>query len=249
MNHYSFVFLGGLHRSGTSLLHDMLRSHTCISGFENTGVPQDEGQHLQSVYPPAKVLGGPGIFGYHKNAHLTELSSLATSDNATRLFSEWAVHWDLTMEYLIEKSPPNIIRFRLLQAFFPNSRFINIIRHPVAVVLATIKWTQLSIPALLDHWLYCHNILEVDKKHLKRYLAVSYEALTANPARQLCGILEILGLEGHSYPRAVYSNINEEYFAQWRYLRQQRLASIYVGQIERKYEREISRFGYSFQDI
>jgi len=51
-----FVFISGLHRSGTSILHRILRSSEGISGFHDTNVPQDEGQHLQSVFNPQKPM-------------------------------------------------------------------------------------------------------------------------------------------------------------------------------------------------
>jgi hypothetical protein len=44
------VFIGGLHRSGTSIVHRCLSDHPDVSGFQSTGVWEDEGQHLQSVY-------------------------------------------------------------------------------------------------------------------------------------------------------------------------------------------------------
>ena len=47
----ALVFVGGLHRSGTSLVHRCLALHPAVSGFSGTGVPEDEGQHLQTVYP------------------------------------------------------------------------------------------------------------------------------------------------------------------------------------------------------
>jgi len=43
------VFVAGLHRSGTSLVHRCLAAHPDVSGFADTGVPEDEGQHLQTV--------------------------------------------------------------------------------------------------------------------------------------------------------------------------------------------------------
>src|SRR6202167_514690 len=62
---HHFLFLGGLHRSGTTLLFRMLREHPNMSGFVNNKVAdnwtplEDEGQFLQGVYPPHCVLGGP----------------------------------------------------------------------------------------------------------------------------------------------------------------------------------------------
>jgi Sulfotransferase family len=60
------AILGGLHRSGTTLLFRMLREHPDISGFANNqdadrwlGL-EDEGQFLQSVYPAALKLGRAG---------------------------------------------------------------------------------------------------------------------------------------------------------------------------------------------
>ena len=72
MDGHRFVFLAGLHRSGTTLLARLLASHPEVSGFSDTGVPADEGQHLQTVYPAAAVYGGPGRFGFAPEAHFTE---------------------------------------------------------------------------------------------------------------------------------------------------------------------------------
>ena len=34
---------------------------------------------------------------------------------------------------LVEKSPPNLVRTRFLQALFPDARQIVVTRHPIAV--------------------------------------------------------------------------------------------------------------------
>ena len=104
-----FIFIGGVHKSGTSLLHEILKSHPDISGFSDTGVPEDEGQLLQSVYPPAYTFGGAGRFGFHEESYMDEHHPLATERNAEELFLQWSRYWDLDRPYLIEKSPPNII--------------------------------------------------------------------------------------------------------------------------------------------
>jgi len=45
------------------MLADVLRSHPLISGFHHTAASKDKGQHLQSVFPPARVYGSPCNFG------------------------------------------------------------------------------------------------------------------------------------------------------------------------------------------
>src|ERR1041385_8014493 len=83
---HRLVFLAGLHRSGTTLLARLLAAHPEVSGFSDTGVPADEGQHLQTVYPAAKEYGGPGRFGFAPESHLTEASPLVSEENARKLF-------------------------------------------------------------------------------------------------------------------------------------------------------------------
>lgn len=165
MLNHKFIFMGGLHRSGTSLLHKILKTHPLISGFSHTGVPEDEGQHLQSVFLNAKVFGGPGYFALNSASHMTETHPLATSKNARILYSEWGQYWDLEKTYLIEKSPPNIVRTRFLQALFPNSHFITLFRHPIAVAMATKKWADCSIYDLIEHSLIAYEKFLDDKKN------------------------------------------------------------------------------------
>jgi len=179
--YHRFVYVGGLHRSGTSTVFRCLREHPLISGFNDTGATEEEGQHLQSVYPPATAYGGPGRFGFHPGAHLTEASDLVTADNRLRLFEEWKIHWDLSKPVLLEKSPPNLIRARFLQKLFPNSYFVIVTRHPIAVSYATLKWTYTSLAELIEHWLVCHEKFRQDEEHLERLLVLRYEDLWSSP--------------------------------------------------------------------
>ncbi len=164
---HRFVFLAGLHRSGTTLLARLLAAHPDVSGFSGTGVDADEGQHLQTVYPAAKVWGGPGRFGFAPEAHFTE--EQATEEKARKLYEEWAPHWDLARPLLLEKSPPNLLKTRFLQALFPGSSFVVVVRHPIPVSIATAKWRRTRrLGRLFEHWLRCHEIFEADSRELER---------------------------------------------------------------------------------
>lgn len=241
------IFIIGLHRSGTTLLADCLKQHPDVSGFENTGFPKDEGQFLQTVFPIAATYGGPGKFGFDNRTHLSESSLLLSAENNQKLHDEWNVHWDLTKEYLLEKSPPNITKTRFLQKIFPNSYFILIQRHPIAVSYATKKWSHTSIEALLSHWLVCHNIFLNDKKFLKNAHIVKYENLVKNPSREMNDIYSFTGLKSIDNTKLHYiniqKNINEKYFTIWR--KEYKSISLYKKMKYKFINYKLKSFGYS----
>ncbi len=214
----TFAFIGGLHRSGTSLLHDLLRTHPAVSGFHNTGVPEDEGQHLQTVFPPAKTFGGPGRFAFDPRAHMGAPDDEDPRVLARRLMADWGPHHDLSRPVLLEKSPPNLIRARWFQAVFPDARFILVVRHPVAVTLATRKWSDRSLAELLLHWDVAHQLAQADLAQLRRATVVRYEDLMADPAGTVARLLAFLGLDpaaGAPGGQDI-ADRNAAYFERWR---------------------------------
>lgn len=247
---HDFVFIGGLHRSGTSLVHSVLRGHPMTSGFHDTGVPQDEGQHLQSVFPTAQAYGGPGRFGFNPEAHLTEASPLASATSAERLFSEWSSYWDLSRALLLEKSPPNLIRTRFLQALFPRSRFIIMVRHPLVVSLATRKWARSeSLGSLLDHWFQCHAIFLKDLPSVRAVRVVNYEDLCGATSRVTSEVASFLGIEGGLDASRVDSAANARYLEEWARLRRRFPQRLHADRLIRQFEEDANRFGYSLDDL
>jgi Sulfotransferase family len=243
---HRFVFLAGLHRSGTTLLARLLSAHPEISGFSGTGMPADEGQHLQSVYPAAKEYGGPGRFGFARESHLTESSPLASEAGARKLFEEWSPHWDLSRPLLLEKSPPNLLKTRFLQALFPDSAFVVIVRHPIPVSIPTARWRGTRrYDRMFEHWLRCHALFEADREHLERVHVLTYEQLVRDPARVLGGIFGFLGLEPIPPSEPVEDGANEKYFRQWQELKRDLRMRAYLDLVSLRYERPVRRYGYS----
>jgi hypothetical protein len=240
------VFVAGLHRSGTTLVARLLGAHPDVSGFGGTGTPADEGQHLQSVYPPASTYGGPGRFGFAPESHLTERSRLATPANAARLLEEWSPYWDLARPVLLEKSPPNLLKTRFLQALFPEARFVVVLRHPFPVTLATARWRRTRrLHRLVEHWLRCHELFEADRPALVRVHVLRYEDLVREPAATLDDVFRFLELEPVPPAEAVVAGSNAEYYRRWRDLKRDPRMRAYLTLTELRYERRVRRFGYS----
>ena len=244
------VFVAGLHRSGTSLVHRCLAAHPDVSGFADTGVPEDEGQHLQTVYPPAHRYGGAGLFGFAPDAHLTEDSPLATAENRERLLREWGRYWRPEAAVKVEKSPPNLVRTRFLQALFPEATFVAVLRHPVAVAGATRKGRRrrLTYETLVRHWVTCHAILAADAPRLRRLHVVRYERVVADPDAELARVFAGIGLPPHPSGEHVRAGVNDAYFARWRSPHNPYRAVDRRRTIAR-WEPEVRRFGYSLVDL
>ncbi|GBE11908.1 hypothetical protein BMS3Abin13_00184 [bacterium BMS3Abin13] len=240
-----FIFLAGLHRSGTSLLHEILRCHPEISGFANTGVPKDEGQHLQTVYEAAKTLGGPGQFAFNEKAYMDETHELATAQNAETLFGQWREYWDLNCKFLLEKSPPNIIRTRFLQKMFPRSLFVVIIRHPAIVALATRKWCRAGIPSLIDHTLKTYDLFFKDRTFLRDVFVLRYEHFVLEPQASVDNICGTIGVRPFPVNQMVRRDINARYFEEWeQYIQDQ--GSALFDDVE-ELERRFNTVGYSIR--
>ena len=249
-SNYKYVFVCGLHRSGTSVLgHNIAGLENC-TGFKNTPVSvPDEGQNLQDVYPFEAEYGGPGRFGFDPRAHLTERSDLFTPKNVARLRASWHFYWDKSKTIFVEKTPGNLLMTRFLQAAFPNSYFIVIKRHPIPVCMGTPKLGQASatsLHSLFEHWLHCHELFEQDKKYLKHVYELMYEGYIENPTRYHQEIASFIGTRAPADPiEKVGAARSEKYFDRWSNLLTNSFFRSYYRYIAGKYDPWFVKYGYS----
>ncbi len=146
---------------------------------------------------------------------------------------------------LLEKSPPNLVRMRFLQAMFPGSSFLVVTRHPLAVAYATKKWLRASLHSLLRHWDVAHERCLDDAPFVERLAFVRYEDLIADPHGQLERIFRFVGLEPHDGDWEVKPSLNQAYLDRWRRGALNPAKSLHRRRLERDFEQRFAPWGYS----
>lgn len=240
MQNKKYVFVCGLHRSGTTPLQKILGQSPIISKMENTGSMYNEGQHNQSVYKDEWKFGGPGCFANNEDYHYTNKCHLLTKENNSKIIVEWAKYWDLSKQILLEKSPPNLIHTLYLQELVTKSYFIVIIRHPFICSMATINqsWSkEKSIDKYIQHWLKAHQIFFEDKPFIKKYFLLHYEKIEndSSLAEKLSEFLEE-DFEKSKITFDKFKNTDSSYLEKYPI----------NSEIIEKYEKSINVYGYSF---
>ncbi len=210
---HRYLFIGGLHRSGTSILARLIAAHPQISAIEGAPVPENEGCYLQGAIPHTALDGAPMRFATDPRQHLVEGCRHDTHVVRDRMEADWAPWFETSKPWRLEKSPVNLTRMRLYQQLFPLSQFVVILRHPEVVAQAVAKWLPEDAPeALVDHWLQAHAQLESDLPYLHSVCVIHYEDLCANPAGVIAGLHGFMGLAAQPVAAQVRDS-NAEYAA------------------------------------
>ena len=178
---------------------------------------------------------------------MNESHPLATDESANKIFSQWREYYDLSCRYLVEKSPPNIIRTRYLQKLFPNSKFVVILRHPIAVSYATQKWSGTSIESLIEHALLAYEVFLGDMKYIDHVYVLRYEEFVCEPQKTMDSIYEFLGLGSVTIHQKILKDVNDKYFAMWANRHKSLLDRLFHRKTH-NLESRINKFGYDMND-
>jgi hypothetical protein len=96
---------------------------------------------------------------------------------------EWSKYWDVTKPFLLEKSPPNVIRVEAINKAFSNPYFIIFYRNPYAHCESLIRRRKKNnTPKVVAEFaIQCLEYQMKNKQLAIKSISTSYEDLTRAP--------------------------------------------------------------------
>ena len=90
-------------------------------------------------------------------------------------------YWDQGKPLLLEKSPPNLIRARMITEYFSPACFIAMVRDPYVHCEGYMRRDKLTSKQAGDRTLQCLQHQRRNLEELKDIILIRYEDLVANP--------------------------------------------------------------------
>jgi tetratricopeptide (TPR) repeat protein len=121
------VFIVGMPRSGTTLIEQILASHSNVYGagelnnIKHIAQRTTELSHIKSPYPQCVPMLKQGAIDKIANDYLVQVQQLAGSEDVTRI---------------VDKHPLNFMNIGLILMMFPNAKIIHTVRDPIDTCLS-----------------------------------------------------------------------------------------------------------------
>ena len=211
------IFVVGMQRAGSTLLEQMLSSHSAIEAAGELAHSRFLARRLEDSLGRRHGTDYPGVL-----AHIDpgEFRALGEEYLAVTRYRR-----PLGRPFFIDKDPFNFWHIGFYQLMLPNARIIDIRRHPMGCCFS--NFTSIFLHGLAhtyrlaDLGRFYANYVEV-MAHYDRVLPgkvcrVHYEDLIEDPGREIRRVLDWLGLpfeaaclEFHTNKRAVNSASSEQ---------------------------------------
>ena len=191
------IFIGGMFKSGTSLLRAMLGQHSAIaSGLEtywfdwNWSARESDGMKV--------MYGRLAHFFDMSVAEVTAMAmASATAENfLATLMADVARRQD--KRRWAEKTPGNVAHADRIWGAWPEAQIIHIIRDPRDVFASLVEAKKWDSPdEFADRWISTIGrglrLKAEINPSAKSYLAIRYEDLTAAPEKTMRSVIDFVG--------------------------------------------------------
>ncbi len=195
------IFVGGLFKSGTSLLRAMIGQHPgIVSGLETYWFDLD-------------LDRGEGKSPHSDPVRLARFFDLAEEEVATMIKQSPDIYRFLDMFFSrvmqrsgkirwAEKTPGNILHMDRILVGWPDAKIVHIIRDPRDVFSSlkqARKWD--TVEEFMSRWCLFLGTTERHKTNLplgpERYLEIRYESLVTAPRETMQTVMEFCGAPWH----------------------------------------------------
>ncbi|WP_404366717.1 sulfotransferase [Sphingomonas sp. MMS24-J45] len=184
------IFVLGMPRSGSTLLEQILASHSQVEGLSE----------LPDITALAAQVRGQGGDTYPQS--LADLPPAAFAELANAYLERTRPRRQTDAPHFVDKFPGNFLHIGLIHLILPNARIIDVRRHPLACCVSLFKQGfaagqgySYDLADLGRYYAdYVALMAHVDVVLPGRVHRVSYEALVDAPERELRALLEHVGL-------------------------------------------------------
>jgi tetratricopeptide (TPR) repeat protein len=188
------IFILGLARSGSTLIEQILASHSTVEGAGELPALNALAMRLEAKYAASSASGDPN--------ELYELNSENLKALGEEYLERAKAYRNLDRPYFTDKMPNNFHHLGLICATLPNAKIIDARRHPLACCFSNFKQLFPSGRGpsydLADIGHYYRDYVELmahfDDILPGRVHRVIYEDMVADPKTETLRLLEYCGL-------------------------------------------------------
>jgi tetratricopeptide (TPR) repeat protein len=178
------IFIVGMPRSGTTLVEQILASHSAIEATDELPFLNNIGLQLEESGGYAKALDT--MDAERRKTLAAEYLSLAEPYRTAGLPN------------FIDKMPSNFLHIGLIKTLFPDAKIINVIRDPLDNAIGLFKSYfpdgaeySFSMEGIIYHWQgYVALMKHWDTVYPGQVKHLSYEELVSDPEARITEVLE-----------------------------------------------------------
>lgn len=195
-------FIIGSPRSGTTLLRDLLRMHPRLACPEETHIFRWADPFASHGYSSAEYdLETLKLHRSMDNISESEFDEIYRKSNNRKellinYFATFASKQEKQNVRVFDKTPQHAYGLLLLHSYFPEAKFIHLVRNPINVVTSIMLGHQIgkqNLTGAINFWQEPVSIVQAFKKsNPDLVIEIRYEDLTQNTKQELDLILEFI---------------------------------------------------------